>query len=1060
MMGTDLVNTVVKPSLVATHIKAALQDSSLQADLSRIPFYLVALNASSSNKLVESSHSELLAANSQQTQGSDGTPSSGLTTPAHSKSALTSPAKASEALDGTSTGAVTSGAVSSDSSASSIGTMSSDSAASSLSNGASSSLGAGSSDASAPSDAAASSLNDGASSSSNNSSEPSKNSLGIRGKSVESRSNSMAVPVDFFHLDHEDKQAFRLHLKEGRTLGTLDDMGLGTYSMLSDPSFEILTPSSLYTLGVAAFADGSSQNDLKDVIFDASVDGAIFVDYVKIKQELELKARENHHYLCAYDEPEGKYLRGLIYGSLTNFQHIKAIVGSFEFCQQGALAGNLLYEYGLAKHYQYDVRLLGQKLMAKYWYDRASMVNHGPSLFELANITLEGIDFTKVNLQDYKEYLSKAISNASFRLKAGSQDVDWSLGSTDPIVKALRLYQKAAILGNHDARSIINYLYLITFYQEIVDKYSDDIKKILAKHAKKAFITGSIEVKDLPEDLALYLRVLVSLEASQTIGSPMAKLYKYKLMERGFAPIYQEDKPQQLQLLQESAYAGTNEAQYLLGKAYEEGKFGQKDDKLAKYYLFAAANGNNLKACLELGRELAHSKHPLDQDLALPYLNMAASYGNNDAAELLKPILKAKEKELKALVLQKDSNLGQSNKLKTIEDNVTKPVLYDKNKLETMAKESAQGKEATKESYASKDNKESKAQAQHHSNKDGLAKASIEGKTQAEQHHTNNDLKGKASIDGKNPSHGSVDSSRSSSGSSASTANIGALPSNTSHHAQIARGIYGTSKEFRISQLTNQLAVSYNNLGITYDSDLFGKRDTKQALQYYLKASRYGSAQSTYMLGLAYLEGRDINKDVDTSFKLMKQAADMGFFYAQYVVGYSLSHGVNTKMNLEEGFKYYVKAAEYGFDSAILEVANCYKYGLGTKEDLKKAFAYYRIGSNIDNPIAKYYLGLSYYEGKGVKKDDESAYKYFLQASYRGNADAQYMIGVFYNQGIGGLSIDQDKAFKYFEKAAQQNHALAIFNMAVYYAQGLGSIKKDEQKAKELFKKAKELGVE
>lgn len=1019
MMGTDLVNTVVKPSLVATHIKAALQDSSLQADLSRIPFYLVALNASSSNKLVESSHSELLAANSQQTQGSDGTPSSGLTTPAHTNSALTSPAKASEALDGTSTSAVTSGATSS-------GVSSSDS--------------------------------------SKSSSEPSKNSLGIRGKSVESRSSSMAVPVDFFHLDHEDKQAFRLHLKEGRTLGTLDDMGLGTYSMLSDPSFEILTHSSLYTLGVAAFADGGSSNDLKDVIFDASVDGALFVDYVKIKQELELKARENHHYLCAYDEPEGKYLRGLIYGSLTNFQHIKAIVGSFEFCQQGALAGNLLYEYGLAKHYQYDVRLLGQKLMAKYWYDRASMVNHGPSLFELANITLEGIDFTKVNLQDYKEYLSKAISNASFRLKASSQDVDWSLGSTDPIVKALRLYQKAAILGNHDARSVINYLYLITYYQEIVDKYSDDIKKILAKHAKKAFITGSIEVKDLPEDLALYLRVLVSLEASQTIGSPMAKLYKYKLMERGFAPIYQEDKPQQLQLLQESAYAGTDEAQYLLGKAYEEGKFGQKDDKLAKYYLFAAANGNNLKACLELGRELALSKHPLDQDLALPYLNMAASYGNNEAAELLKPILKAKEKELKALVLQKDRNLGQSNKLKTIEDHVTKPVLYDKKQLESLAQESSHAQEATKESAAAKESNESKAQAQHHSNKDGLAKASIEGKTQAEQHHTNNDLNGKASIDGKNPSHGAVESSRSANSASISSSprstKIGALPSNTSHHAQIARGIYGTSKEFRISQLTNQLAVSYNNLGITYDSNLFGKRDTKQALQYYLKASRYGSAQSTYMLGLAYLEGRDINKDVDTSFKLMKQAADMGFFYAQYVVGYSLSHGVNTKMNLEEGFKYYVKAAEYGFDSAILEVANCYKYGLGTKEDLKKAFAYYRIGSNIDNPIAKYYLGLSYYEGKGVKKDDESAYKYFLQASYRGNADAQYMIGVFYNQGIGGLSIDQDKAFKYFEKAAQQNHALAIFNMAVYYAQGLGSIKKDEQKAKELFKKAKELGVE
>lgn len=63
------------------------------------------------------------------------------------------------------------------------------------------------------------------------------------------------------------------------------------------------------------------------------------------------------------------------------------------------------------------------------------------------------------------------------------------------------------------------------------------------------------------------------------------------------------------------------------------------------------------------------------------------------------------------------------------------------------------------------------------------------------------------------------------------------------------------------------------------------KTDSKKAAQYWQIAAKAGDAVALYNLGILYMNGRGVPKNLDTAQKLFEIAADRGMYRAEYLIG-------------------------------------------------------------------------------------------------------------------------------------------------------------------------------
>ena len=114
-----------------------------------------------------------------------------------------------------------------------------------------------------------------------------------------------------------------------------------------------------------------------------------------------------------------------------------------------------------------------------------------------------------------------------------------------------------------------------------------------------------------------------------------------------------------------------------------------------------------------------------------------------------------------------------------------------------------------------------------------------------------------------------------------------------------------------------------------------------------------GDPQAQYDLALAYREGKDIQKDLQSSFRWLKEAANGGHVEAQYELGkdYAVEAegnrqtaklGIGTAIkyfarNYEFAVQWYHEAAQKGHVGAQLELAKLYFAGWGIQQNDAKA---------------------------------------------------------------------------------------------------------------------------
>lgn len=119
------------------------------------------------------------------------------------------------------------------------------------------------------------------------------------------------------------------------------------------------------------------------------------------------------------------------------------------------------------------------------------------------------------------------------------------------------------------------------------------------------------------------------------------------------------------------------------------------------------------------------------------------------------------------------------------------------------------------------------------------------------------------------------------------------------------------------------------------------------------KAAQNGNAEAQCLLGLFYLHGMGVQKDVHKGMQWLRKSADQGYLDAQFNLGLITLRGEAGPKDEKQATQWFRKAAERGF------------------------------------PKAQYVLGMMYAHGQGVPQDITLARQWLMKAAEQGDTDAQ-----------------------------------------------------------------------
>jgi TPR repeat protein len=168
-------------------------------------------------------------------------------------------------------------------------------------------------------------------------------------------------------------------------------------------------------------------------------------------------------------------------------------------------------------------------------------------------------------------------------------------------------------------------------------------------------------------------------------------------------------------------------------------------------------------------------------------------------------------------------------------------------------------------------------------------------------------------------------------------------------------------------------------------TELYQKGDAQAAVKEALEGAKYGDPNAMNLLGVAYEEGKGIDKDLGLSTYWFRRAAELGDEFAQ------------------------------------ANLAIHYYQGLGVDKDAKLAYRWAARAAVRHHVDAQYLLGVLYEKGEGTERDYAKALDWYEAAAKQGDRAAMFAVGRFYQNGLGG-DRDLAKAVAFYKQAAEKGH--------------------------------------
>jgi TPR repeat protein len=189
-------------------------------------------------------------------------------------------------------------------------------------------------------------------------------------------------------------------------------------------------------------------------------------------------------------------------------------------------------------------------------------------------------------------------------------------------------------------------------------------------------------------------------------------------------------------------------------------------------------------------------------------------------------------------------------------------------------------------------------------------------------------------------------------------------------------------------------------LGGVFDPDeelqravaMFRAGDVQGAVRHLAEMASYGHARSQFQLGILFLTGEVVTKNIGEAVKWLTEAANNGHADAQYYLGSIYLQGLDGHVNLRQAVKWFELASSQNHTRACNALGLRYRNGEGIAEDQFKAFRLFQRSVAAGDPGAKLNLALQYMDGSGCEKNIPLFNELLREAAREGCVEAQQIL--------------------------------------------------------------------
>ncbi len=235
------------------------------------------------------------------------------------------------------------------------------------------------------------------------------------------------------------------------------------------------------------------------------------------------------------------------------------------------------------------------------------------------------------------------------------------------------------------------------------------------------------------------------------------------------------------------------------------------------------------------------------------------------------------------------------------------------------------------------------------------------------------------------------------------------------------------------------------------------------------KAAHAGSPDACYELYKSYLKGENgLTVDLDAALKWRDRAmtayrtlAEKGYPHAAEKLAFQANDDAARYKWYRIAYLGYRRRAQKGDISAMESLGRLYTFGEGVKKDSNEEKKWYQAAINKLIPMTKHgdadlmmhvadvYENMNDYPHEMVWSE---------KAAAKGSGEAADLVGDFYHGGWGGIKKDDSKALQWYQESVKLGYQDGLTDLAGMYAHGEGVVQ-NGQEAIRLYQECADHGV-
>jgi hypothetical protein len=189
----------------------------------------------------------------------------------------------------------------------------------------------------------------------------------------------------------------------------------------------------------------------------------------------------------------------------------------------------------------------------------------------------------------------------------------------------------------------------------------------------------------------------------------------------------------------------------------------------------------------------------------------------------------------------------------------------------------------------------------------------------------------------------------------------------------------------------------------------FKNKDYQRAYSEWKAAADAGQAEAQFDLGVLYVQGLGVLRDLNQAASWYRKAADQGNAEAQFSLGQMYARGWGVPRDTADAIRWFEMANSVDSDGPPTDWLSVEGYGM--PQDYQQAAYWYRQAADNGHPEAQYNLARLYAGGKGVKRDEVQAERWVSSSASQGYAPAMADLGKRFATGNGAAQNGQRAYF-------------------------------------------------